>query len=86
MFHIIKSIEPADNFILVVSFETSEKIEYDLKPLIDSVPEFAPLKKDINKYKNVQVDKGGYGISWSDNIDLSAEEIWNNGEQKCKKE
>lgn len=82
MFHKIKSVEPSDDFILVVTFETMEKIEYNLKPLMDSVPEFASLKKDISRYKNVQVDQGGYGISWDDNIDLSAEEIWNNGEIK----
>ena len=24
-------------------------------------------------------DMGGYGVSWNDNIDLSAEEIWERG-------
>ena len=27
------------------------------------------------------VDEGGYGVSWSDDIDLSAEELWENGEK-----
>lgn len=82
MFHKIKSVEPADNFVLIVTFINMEKIEYDLKPLIENEPRFAILKEDINKYAKVQVDSGGYGISWSDDIDLSAEEIWNNGERK----
>ena len=79
MFHKIKCIEPADNFVLKVTFTNMEKIEYDLKPLIENEPRFAILKEDINKYNRVQVDSGGYGISWNDDIDLSAEEIWNNG-------
>ena len=27
----------------------------------------------------VHVEHGGYGISWNDNIDLSAEEVYSNG-------
>ena len=82
MFHKIKSVEPADNFVLKVIFINMEKIEYDLKPLIENEPRFAILKEDANKFNRVQVDPGGYGIRWSDDIDLSAEEIWNNGERK----
>lgn len=31
-------------------------------------------------FKNVQVDKGGYGISWTDDIDISEYEAWQEGE------
>ena len=27
----------------------------------------------------MQVDTGGYGISWSDDLDLSSDELWTNG-------
>jgi hypothetical protein len=27
-----------------------------------------------------QVDCGGYGVTWNDNLDVAAEEIWDNGE------
>ena len=56
MFHKIKCIEPEDNFVLKVTFTNMEKIEYDLKPLIENEPRFAILKEDINKYNRVQVD------------------------------
>ena len=82
MFHKIKCVEPENDFVLKVTFTNMEKREYDLKPLIENVPMYAPLKEDINEYAKVQVDSGGYGISWSDSIDLSAEEIWNNGERR----
>lgn len=29
----------------------------------------------------VQVDPGGYGISWNDNVDLSENELWINGKE-----
>ena len=79
MFHKIKSVKPTDNFILDVTFINMEKKSYDLKPLIESEPAFISLTKDINKYNKVQVDPGGYGISWDDDLDLSSEEIWYNG-------
>ena len=30
-------------------------------------------------FEQVQVDSGGYGISWNDDIDLSCNELWENG-------
>lgn len=27
----------------------------------------------------VKVDAGGYGVSWNDDIDLSCNELWENG-------
>ena len=30
-------------------------------------------------FKQVKIDKGGYGISWNDNIDLSCNTLWNEG-------
>ena len=27
----------------------------------------------------MQVDAGGYGISWNDDLDLSCDELWENG-------
>ena len=31
-------------------------------------------------FENVEVDAGGYGISWNDDLDLSCDEIWEHGE------
>lgn len=40
--------------------------------------------KDKALFENVRVDSGGYGISWSDDIDLSESELWIQGEDiKC---
>jgi hypothetical protein len=39
---------------------------------------FQLLKNDAF-FKSVKVDAGGYGISWSDEIDLSEHELWTNG-------
>lgn len=39
---------------------------------------FSPLK-DYTLFKNVQVDLGGYGISWNDELDLSESDLWIKG-------
>ena len=39
---------------------------------------FAELK-DGNRFEDVYVDVGGNGIAWNDRIDLSCEELWDNG-------
>lgn len=37
-------------------------------------------------FNQVQVDAGGYGISWNDDLDLDAEDIWEDGIEVGKKE
>ena len=32
-------------------------------------------------FNSVIVDQGGYGIVWNDNIDISCDELWTNGEE-----
>jgi len=37
------------------------------------------LKEISGLFWNVKTDLGGYGISWNDEIDLSCDELWENG-------
>lgn len=37
------------------------------------------LETDKKLFRGVQVDAGGYGISWNDDLDLDAETIWEDG-------
>ena len=78
MFHKIVEIKPKDNFILIVKFENGVERQYDIKILMNKFEVFKELNNEI-LFKNVKIDVGGYGISWNENIDLSSEEIWNNG-------
>jgi len=73
----IKSIVPTGHFQLVVRFENGDEKIYDCAPLL-SRDEFQLLKTPAF-FRTVQVDSGGYGISWNDKIDLSEYELWTNG-------
>ena len=80
MFYKIKTVEPLDNFILYVTFENDVKKYYDLKLLFDKWQDFKELQN--NKiFSNVKVDNGGYGISWNEELDLSCNELWENGKE-----
>ena len=79
MFYKVKSVEPLGNFILLVNFENGNTKYYDIKTLFDKIPAFRDLLNITDLFNQVKVDTGGYGISWNDNIDLSCNELWNNG-------
>ena len=80
MFHKVKDIAALTDFRLSVQFcEGITKI-YDVKPLFKKIPEFLFLKNNPADFFCVSVDVGGYGIVWNDDLDLSCDELWENGE------
>ena len=74
----IKDVKPLDDMILAVTFENNIKKNYDLKQLVDKYPVFNELKNK-SVFNLVHVDCGGFGVAWTDEIDLSEYEIWNKG-------
>ena len=79
MFYKIETISPKDNYILSAVFRDGTTKEYDIKPLFFEIPIFRDLETIDGLFEQVRVDAGGYGISWNENIDLSADEIWEHG-------
>ena len=79
MFHKIKEVKPIKNYVLYVVFvDGTEKI-YDIEPLFVEIEVFNSFKIISGLFEQVKVDAGGYGISWNDDIDLSCDELWDNG-------
>ncbi len=81
MFHKLKSVKPLENYILEVFFQDNTCKYYDVSRLFDKWQIFKELTIN-NLFQQVKVDKGGYGVSWNDEIDISCEELWNNGFNK----
>ena len=78
MFHRIKSVQPFPDMVLHVEFIDGNKKAYDVKPLMDKWKVFKDLTQ-IGLFGLVRVDFGGYGVVWNDYIDLSCNELWENG-------
>ena len=81
-FHRLKNITPLPDFMLKAEFlDGSEKI-YDVKPLMEKIPVFKMLEYVYGLFEQVRVDTGGYGIIWNDEIDLSCDELYENGNER----
>ena len=78
VFHKVKEVVPLQDMRLCVRFANGSTKEYDVEKLAARFPQFAALE-DGHLFEEVQVDVGGYGIVWNDDLDLSCDELWKNG-------
>ena len=79
MFNKLKAIFPLSDYSLLAQFENEEKKQYNIKHLANEIDAFKALLYIPGLFEQVKVDTGGYGISWNDEIDLSCDELYNNG-------
>lgn len=81
MFHKVKNVNALPGFKLSVQFSEGVTKIYDVALLFEKYSFFAPLKESPELFSDVRVDMGGYGIIWNDDIDISCDELWVNGEE-----
>ena len=80
MFHKIKAVNALPNYRLSVQFAEGVTKIYDVKPLFEKWEPFKALENAQELFSSVEVDAGGYGIIWNDELDLSCDELFENGE------
>ena len=73
----IHKAQAIDDNTLVVEFDNREIKKYDIRKLL-RYPLFSPLRKP-EFFRNFKIEPGGYAIVWNEDIDLSENELWNNG-------
>jgi len=73
----VQSVTPLPEKRLRVTFACGVSKVYDCKPLLKADP-FAPLRSDAF-FARVRPAEGGYGVAWSDEVDLSESELWLHG-------
>jgi len=78
MFHKVKNVTALPDFKLSIQFSEGVTKIYDVKNLIEKNTMFQNLQNEEVFY-NVEVDVGGYGIVWNDDIDISCDELFENG-------
>ena len=79
MFVKITSIATLPDFVLLAGFSTGEFKQFDVKPLIQKYPPFKALTEVNGLYEQAKIDVGGYGIVWNDDLDLSADGLYEQG-------
>lgn len=77
-FHKVKDVSALAGLKLSVQFVNGTTKIYDVAPLMTRFSAFK-LLKDESLFREVEVDQGGYGIIWNDDLDLSCDELWENG-------
>lgn len=78
MFNKIKEVYPLPGMGLSVVFANGTTKTYDVRPLTERFQAFKALE-DEALFGGVAVDTGGYGVIWNDDLDLSCDELWENG-------
>ena len=88
-FHKVKDVSALPGLKLSVQFSNGITKIYDVAPLERRFPAFKALE-DETLFDCVEVDQGGYGIVWNDELDLScddsdASELWGLSESTLRK-
>jgi len=73
----IRHVKVLDDYIILIIFDNGTKKQYDFKSKLDMYPYITI--KNPGVFKSVQIDAGGYGLSWNDEVDISEYELWTNG-------
>lgn len=79
MFHKITSLATLPDFVLLVGFSDGEFRQFDLKPYIEKYTPFRSLAEINGLYEQAKIDAGGFGIVWNDELDVSAEGVYERG-------
>lgn len=78
MFHKIKNLKACDDLTLHAIFTNGVEKVYNIRQMF---PVYTPMKalEDINLFKQAKVSPGGYAVVWNDDLDLDANDIWEDG-------
>ena len=79
MYHKIETVKVLPDCFIETHFLGGSVKRYDVKKLFIEFPQFKQLENNMPLFCDVQVDVGGYGISWNDELDLDADTIWEDG-------
>jgi len=74
----VLSATPLTDMRLLVVFNNHTVKLFNVKDIIADFPEYAILENE-DLFALVQVEPGGYGVSWTPELDASEGELWKNG-------
>ena len=79
MFVKIATLATLPNYTLLAGFSNGEYKLFDLKPYIEKYKPFQALNIVNGLYEQAKIDVGGYGVVWNDELDISADAIYEKG-------
>ena len=79
MFHKVKNVTALPEYVLLAHFMDGSDKLYDMKQLFAQYPIFRSFETTPGLFEQAKADVGGYGIVWNEDIDIDADEIYQNG-------
>ena len=71
----IKNIIPQKNYVLLIEFDGGERVLYDVKDDINTLPDFRILMSERGLFENCQLDSSRTCIYWTDRVDLPSDTL-----------
>ena len=71
----IKNIKLMGDFLLLIEFDGGERVLYDMKDDIKTLPDFKILESENGLFENFQLDSSRTCVSWSDRVDLPSDTL-----------
>ena len=80
----MKSVEPLDDYILLVTFDDDRVVEYDMKDDMKTLPSYDDLERNQGLWQQVLLDESRTCVYWNDYIDLPSDMIYEFGKEIIK--
>ena len=74
----VMSATPLTDMRLLVVFDNHVVKLFNVRDIIADFPEYAALENE-DLFALAKVEPGGYGVSWTSELDASEGELWENG-------
>ena len=78
----IQSIAPINDFRLDIVFDDGKHVVYDMKEEIQTLPGYIKLQEVEGLFEQVRLDESRTCISWTEEIDLPSDTLYEYGIQK----
>lgn len=75
----IEDVVPLQGNSILVFFRDGVIRKCDLRAYIDAIPQFSILKNRPDYFSRIQIQPGGYGIQWDENLAISDAELYKMG-------
>lgn len=84
MFYKIKEVKACDDYTLHAIFTNGIEKVYDIRTMFQV---YEPMKalEDIELFKKAKLSPGGYAVVWNEQLDLDANDIWEDGTETGNK-
>lgn len=76
----IKFIYPIDDFQIIAFFTDGKKKIFDVKLLINKYKPFKAFETNPELFFSARIAPGGYAIVWNDDLDISADSVYYDGQ------